>query len=105
MSMSTSLKEIEKTVVENTTNVAVICEQIKYITGDLHEIKTNHLVHIADDIKSLIVKQDKIRDDLGRVKENVASRSPLVSIGLEIIKTVIIAVVVAGLTVIGLASL
>lgn len=43
-------------LLQNTTDIAVLKEQVDGVQSDIKEIKDNHLSHIADDIKLILEK-------------------------------------------------
>ncbi len=79
--------DMAKQVQVNTTRIAVLCQKVDGIKETVDRIENNHLVHIEQKI-----------DDLQKV---AAERSPMAGLGTKILETVIQAIVIAVLVVIG----
>lgn len=59
-----NLNDIQK-IWENSSRISVLETIFKDMKDDLHEIKTNHLVHLAGDIQSIKESLTKLKIDFG----------------------------------------
>ena len=87
--------ELEKQVHENTVSIAVICQKIDNVRDIVERIENNHLAHLSKDI-------ERIEDKVDTLETESSKRSPMANLGTKLLETVIQAIVIAILIVIGL---
>ena len=82
--------------------------QLKFVRDTVDEIKDNHLVHIADDLKSIKenteLKLSSIYKKLNALDVVDTKGAWLDKIGEKIVETLIIAILVAVLVMVGLKA-
>ena len=92
---------------KNARSIAVLSEQMQSIRSTVDRIENNHLVHLDEKIQKLATQCDErftaMLDKIDVLENIVTERTPMASLGMDIIKTMAQAIVISVLIVIGLS--
>lgn len=101
MNDSQRLDNLETLSYENAKQVEVIHKDVQYLLQGITEIKTNHLVHLAQAVQD---SKEEFRGSIKILSEQIQNlrladkeSQPIVKIGWEVIKYILMGVIGAGL--------